>query len=252
MKFEGSTFIVTGGGSGLGEATARAFAEAGAQVILFDIQEERGERVAQEIGGRFFRVDVTREDDVRQAVDEASRHGVLRGVVNCAGIAPAEKVLSKRGVHSLETFTRVIQVNLVGTFNVMRLVAARVAEAPPLEDGERGVIINTASIAAYEGQIGQAAYSASKGGVVGLTLPAARELAAYGIRVVAIAPGIFETPLLMALPEAARQSLGQQVPFPQRLGRPSEYAQLARHIVENPMLNGEVIRLDGALRMQPR
>ncbi|GMA58730.1 3-hydroxyacyl-CoA dehydrogenase [Alicyclobacillus sacchari] len=197
-------------------------------------------------------MDVTDEDAVRRAVDEAAEGGVLRGAVNCAGIATAEKILSKRGVHSLKSFARVIQVNLVGTFNVMRLVAARVAEAPPLEDRERGVIINTASIAAYEGQIGQAAYSASKGGIVGLTLPAARELAAYGIRVVAIAPGIFETPLLMGLPEAARQSLGQQVPFPQRLGRPREYALLARHIAENQMLNGEVIRLDGALRMQPR
>ena len=252
MKLDGATFIVTGGGSGLGEATARAFAEAGARVAIFDVQEDRGRSVAEEIGGQFFRVDVTDEDAVRRAVDEAAEGGVLRGAVNCAGIATAEKILSKRGVHSLESFARVIQVNLVGTFNVMRLVAARVAEAPPLEDGERGVIINTASIAAYEGQIGQAAYSASKGGIVGLTLPAARELAAYGIRVVAIAPGIFETPLLMGLPEAARQSLGQQVPFPQRLGRPREYALLARHIVENQMLNGEVIRLDGALRMQPR
>jgi len=252
MKLDGATFIVTGGGSGLGEATARAFAEAGARVAIFDVQEDRGRSVAEEIGGQFFRVDVTDEDAVRRAVDEAAEGGVLRGAVNCAGIATAEKILSKRGVHSLESFARVIQVNLVGTFNVMRLVAARVAEAPPLEDGERGVILNNASIAAYEGQIGQAAYSASKGGIVGLTLPAARELAAYGIRVVAIAPGIFETPLLMGLPEAARQSLGQQVPFPQRLGRPREYALLARHIVENPMLNGEVIRLDGALRMQPR
>ncbi|AEJ43333.1 3-hydroxyacyl-CoA dehydrogenase [Alicyclobacillus acidocaldarius] len=252
MKLDGATFIVTGGGSGLGEATARAFAEAGARVAIFDIQEERGKRVAEEIGGQFFRVDVTDEDAVRRAVGEAAEGGVLRGAVNCAGIAAVEKILSKRGVHALESFARVIQINLVGTFNVLRLVAARVAEAPALEDGERGVIINTASIAAYEGQIGQAAYSASKGGIVGLTLPAARELAAYGIRVVAIAPGIFETPLLMGLPEAARQSLGQQVPFPQRLGRPREYAFLARHIVENPMLNGEVIRLDGALRMQPR
>ncbi|TDY46704.1 NAD(P)-dependent dehydrogenase (short-subunit alcohol dehydrogenase family) [Alicyclobacillus sacchari] len=252
MKLDGATFIVTGGGSGLGEATARAFAEAGARVAIFDVQEDRGRSVAEEIGGQFFRVDVTDEDAVRRAVDEAAEGGVLRGAVNCAGIATAEKILSKRGVHSLKSFARVIQVNLVGTFNVMRLVAARVAEAPPLEDRERGVIINTASIAAYEGQIGQAAYSASKGGIVGLTLPAARELAAYGIRVVAIAPGIFETPLLMGLPEAARQSLGQQVPFPQRLGRPREYALLARHIAENQMLNGEVIRLDGALRMQPR
>ncbi|MBF8377177.1 3-hydroxyacyl-CoA dehydrogenase [Alicyclobacillus mali] len=252
MKLDGATFIVTGGGSGLGEATARVFAEAGARVAIFDIQEERGKRVAEEIGGRFFQVDVTDEDAVRRAVDEAAEGGVLRGAVNCAGIATAEKILSKRGVHALESFARVIQINLVGTFNVLRLVAARVAEAPAMEDGERGVIINTASIAAYEGQIGQAAYSASKGGIAGLTLPAARELAAYGIRVMAIAPGIFETPLLMGLPEAARQSLGQQVPFPQRLGQPREYAFLARHIVENPMLNGEVIRLDGALRMQPR
>lgn len=252
MKLDGMTFIVTGGGSGLGEATARAFAEAGAQIAIFDIQAERAKQVADDLGGQFYHVDVTDEASVAAAVDDVARAGRLRGAVNCAGIATAEKILSRRGVHSLDGFARVIQVNLIGTFNVLRLVAAKVAEMEPLDDGERGVIINTASIAAYEGQIGQAAYAASKGGIVGLTLPAARELAAHGIRVVSIAPGIFETPLLMGLPEAARQSLGAQVPFPARLGRPREYALLARHIVENTMLNGEVIRLDGALRMQPK
>jgi NAD(P)-dependent dehydrogenase (short-subunit alcohol dehydrogenase family) len=253
MDLRGAKFIVTGGGSGLGAATARVFAESGARVAIFDVQEERGRQVAAEIDGLFVRVDVTDADAVPRAVDEvAAAFGGLNGAVNCAGIGIAQKVVSKQGPHPLDDFVRVIQVNLVGTFNVIRCAAARIMEVEPNADGERGVIINTASVAAFEGQIGQAAYSASKGGVVGMTLPIARELAAYGIRVVTIAPGIFDTPLLGSLPEPVRQSLGAQVPFPPRLGQPREYGLLAKHIVENPMLNGEVIRLDGAIRMQPR
>ncbi|MCL6518088.1 3-hydroxyacyl-CoA dehydrogenase [Alicyclobacillus sp.] len=253
MRLEGARFIITGGGSGLGEATARLFSEAGARVTIFDVQETRGRAVAEETGGLFLRVDVADGDGVRQAVDEAALHmGGLNGVVNCAGVGIARKVVGRDGPHPLDDFARVIQVNLIGTFNVIRCAAAKMMEAAPDADGERGVIINTASVAAFEGQIGQAAYSASKGGVVGMTLPIARELAASGIRVVTIAPGLFDTPLLGSLPEAARRSLGAQVPFPPRLGQPREYALLARHIVENGMLNGEVIRLDGAIRMQPR
>lgn len=266
MELSGKSFIVTGGGSGLGEATARVFAEAGAYVTLFDVQEERGRKVAEEIGGRFIRVDVTDEESVRRGVEEAAGpshlagdgdgvglHGVgLHGVVNCAGIGVAQRVLGKSGPHPLDAFSKVIQVNLIGTFNVIRMAAAKMAENEPQADGERGIIINTASVAAYEGQIGQAAYSASKGGIVGMTLPIARELAAYGIRVMSIAPGIFDTPMLGQLPDAVRQSLGAQIPFPSRLGQPREYALLAKHMVENSMLNGEVIRLDGAIRMAPR
>jgi NAD(P)-dependent dehydrogenase (short-subunit alcohol dehydrogenase family) len=224
-------------------------------VVIVDVNAEAGERMAKELGGRarFVRADVASEPDVRAAVELARKErGGLQGVVNAAGIGVAEKVLGKAGPHSLDLFERTIRVNLVGTFNVIRLAAAVMAEGAPSEDGERGVIVNTASVAAFEGQIGQAAYSASKGGIVGLTLPVARELARSGIRVVTIAPGIFDTPLLAGLPEAARASLGQQVPFPSRLGRPDEYAALVRHIVENEMLNGEVIRLDGALRMAPK
>lgn len=253
MELQNKTFVVTGGGSGLGAATARVFAEAGAHVAVFDVQEEAGQRVAEEIGGRYFRVDVTSDEDVKHGVAEAAAaYGGLHGAVNCAGIGVAAKVLGKHGPHSLDVFSRVIQVNLIGTFNVIRCVAAIAAEGQPNADGERGVIVNTASVAAFEGQIGQAAYSASKGGVVGMTLPIARELAQYGIRVAAIAPGIFDTPMLGQLPEVVRQSLGAQVPFPSRLGQPREYGLLARHIVENPMINGEVIRLDGAIRMAPR
>jgi NAD(P)-dependent dehydrogenase (short-subunit alcohol dehydrogenase family) len=253
MQLEGARFIITGGGSGLGAATARVFAEAGSRVAIFDVQEARGREVAAEVDGWFLRVDVTDGECVMRAVDEvAERFGGLNGAVNCAGIGIARKVVGKDGPHPLDAFARVIQVNLVGTFNVIRCVAAKVMEVSPNVDGERGVIVNTASVAAFEGQIGQAAYSASKGGVVGMTLPIARELAASGIRVVTIAPGLFDTPLLAGLPEPARRSLGAQVPFPPRLGQPREYALLARHIVENPMLNGEVIRLDGAIRMQPR
>lgn len=255
MRVEGSTFFITGGGSGLGGATARLLTENGAHVALADIDEGAGEQMATEIGSgaKFVRTDVTEEESVQDALDSAvETFGTLNGVVNCAGIGPAAKVVGKKGVHDLGLFTKTVDINLVGTFNVIRLAAVKMADNEPDESGERGVIINTASVAAYDGQIGQAAYAASKGGVVALTLPVARELASSGIRVVTIAPGIFETPMLAALPEDAKESLGKQVPFPPRLGRPEEYAALAKHIVENQMLNGEVIRLDGAIRMAPR
>jgi NAD(P)-dependent dehydrogenase (short-subunit alcohol dehydrogenase family) len=250
-----STFFITGGGSGLGAATARLLVENGAHVALADVDEEAGEQMASQIGSgaEFVRTDVTDEESVQDSLDSAVEiFGSLNGAVNCAGIGPAAKVVGKKGVHDLGLFTKTVEINLVGTFNVIRFAAVRLAENELGEDGERGVIINTASVAAYDGQIGQAAYAASKGGVVALTLPVARELASSGIRVVTIAPGIFETPMLAALPEDAKESLGKQVPFPPRLGRPEEYAALAKHIVENQMLNGEVIRLDGAIRMAPR
>jgi NAD(P)-dependent dehydrogenase (short-subunit alcohol dehydrogenase family) len=255
LRVENSTFFVTGGGSGLGAATARLLAENGAQVVLADVDAESGEQMASQIGNRakFIRTDVTDEASVQDALDSVvETFGSLSGVVNCAGIGPAARVVGKKGVHDLGLFTRTVEINLVGTFNVIRLAAVRLAGNEPDDEGERGLIINTASVAAYDGQIGQAAYAASKGGVVALTLPVARELASSGIRVVTIAPGIFETPMLAALPEDAKESLGKQVPFPQRLGKPEEYAALAKHIVENRMLNGEVIRLDGAIRMAPR
>jgi NAD(P)-dependent dehydrogenase (short-subunit alcohol dehydrogenase family) len=250
-----STFFITGGGSGLGAATARLLVENGAHVALADVDEEAGEQMASQIGSgaEFVRTDVTDEESVQDALDSVVEiFGSLNGAVNCAGIGPAARVVGKKGVHDLGLFTKTVEINLVGTFNVIRFAAVRLAENELGEDGERGVIINTASVAAYDGQIGQAAYAASKGGVVALTLPVARELASSGIRVVTIAPGIFETPMLAALPEDARASLGKQVPFPPRLGRPEEYAALAKHIVENQMLNGEVIRLDGSIRMAPR
>ena len=255
MQVGESTFFITGGGSGLGAATARLLVENGAHVALADVDEEAGEQMASQIGSgaEFVRTDVTDEESVQDSLDSAVEiFGSLNGAVNCAGIGPAAKVVGKKGVHDLGLFTKTVEINLVGTFNVIRFAAVRLAENELGEDGERGVIINTASVAAYDGQIGQAAYAASKGGVVALTLPVARELASSGIRVVTIAPGIFETPMLAALPEDARASLGKQVPFPPRLGRPEEYAALAKHIVENQMLNGEVIRLDGAIRMAPR
>jgi len=255
LEIRNSAFLVTGGASGLGAATARLFAQNGAGVVVADVNEAAGEETAAGIGerARFVRTDVTDEGSVRKAVDAALQSfGALHGLINCAGIGPARKVLGKKGIHPLEDFVRAVQVNLVGTFNAIRLAAAAMAGNEPTEGGERGVIVNTASVAAFEGQIGQAAYSASKGGVVSMTLPIARELAEHGIRVATIAPGIFQTPMLAALPEGVRESLGEQVPFPRRLGRPEEYAALARHIVENEMLNGEVIRLDGAIRMAPR
>ncbi|MGH2516102.1 MAG: 3-hydroxyacyl-CoA dehydrogenase [Ktedonobacterales bacterium] len=255
MKITGTGALVTGGASGLGAATARRLAANGAAVIIADLNREAGMALASELGAgaRFLETNVTDAGSMEQTVAAASSQpGGLRILVNCAGIGIADKVIGKDGPHDLAQFNKVIQVNLIGTFNALRLAAAAMAGNEPDAEGERGVIINTASVAAFEGQIGQAAYSASKGGIVGLTLPAARELARYGIRVVSIAPGLFDTPLLAGLPEAARASLGQQVPFPSRLGRPEEYAALAQHIVENPMLNGETIRLDGAIRMAPR
>ncbi len=251
MQLSGSVFIVTGGSSGLGEATARRFVSAGGRVVLADVSQ-RGEAVAKELGGpaAFVRTDVTDEASVAAAVEAAvSRFGGLNGAVNCAGIVLGQRVVGKDGPHELADFARVININLVGTFNVIRLVAARMAALPAGPDGERGVIVNTASCAAFEGQIGQAAYSASKAGVAGMTLPIARELARFGIRVMTIAPGTFDTPMMGGMTEAVRQSLAEQVPFPSRLGRPDEYAALAQHIVENQMLNGAVIRLDGAIRM---
>lgn len=252
MKIAGTGALVTGGASGLGAATARRLAANGAAVVLADLNRDAGEALASEIGARFIETNVTDAASVEGAVAAAAgQTGGLRILVNCAGIGIAAKVVGKNGPHDLAQFNKVIQVNLIGTFNALRLAAAAMMANEPDAEGERGVIINTASVAAFEGQIGQAAYSASKGGIVGLTLPAARELARYGIRVVSIAPGLFDTPLLAGLPEAARASLGQQVPFPSRLGRPEEYAALAQHIVENAMLNGETIRLDGAIRMAP-
>ena len=249
MRIEGSGALVAGGASGLGAATARRLAAAGARVTIADVNAENGEALAGDLGGMFVRCDVTHAEQVQAAV-EAARE--LRISVCCAGVGWAERTAGRRGPHSFEPFDTVVRVNLIGTFNVLRLAAAAMLGNEPDAEGERGVCINTASIAAFDGQIGQIAYSASKGGIVGMTLPAARDLASSGIRVVTIAPGLFDTPLLAGLPEEARVALGEQVPHPHRLGRPDEYADLAAHIVANPMLNGEVIRLDGALRMPPR
>lgn len=253
MDVNGSVALVTGGASGLGLATAEKLLDAGAKVVVLDLPGSPGEQVAEKLGDavRFAAADVRDEAAVSAALDVAAELGTLRVAVNCAGIGPAAKTVGKNGPFPLDLFTRVIEVNLIGSFNVIRLAAERMTAADPV-DGERGVIINTASVAAFDGQIGQAAYSASKGGIVGLTLPVARDLASAMIRVVTIAPGLFDTPLLASLPEEARDSLGKQVPHPSRLGSPSEYGALAAHIVANPMLNGEVIRLDGAIRMAPR
>jgi NAD(P)-dependent dehydrogenase (short-subunit alcohol dehydrogenase family) len=248
MEIEGRTFLVAGGGSGLGAATTEMLTNEGANAVVADL---RGEAANGNV--RFVETDVVDEASVRRAIEEALQSfGGMHGTINCAGIASAEKVLGREGPHSLDSFAKVVEVNLVGTFNVLRLAAEAMVNNEPAASGERGVIVNTASVAAYDGQIGQVAYAASKGGVVALTLPVARELAQYGIRVVAIAPGIFDTPMMAGLPEAARESLGKQAPFPSRLGRPEEYAALVRHIIENEMLNGEVIRLDGSIRMAPR
>lgn len=247
--------LVTGGASGLGEATVRRIVNDGGKAVILDLAVERGEKLAAELGDSaiFQKTDVTSAESVQAAVDNAvDVFGRVNAVVNCAGIAIAEKVLSKRGTHPLESFAKVVQINLIGSFNVIRLAAEKMILNEANPGGERGVIINTASVAAFEGQIGQAAYSASKGGIVGMTLPIAREFAASGIRVMTIAPGLFETPMFDTLPEAARQSLGATVPFPSRLGYPEEYGLLVKSIIENPMLNGSTIRLDGAIRMQPR
>jgi NAD(P)-dependent dehydrogenase (short-subunit alcohol dehydrogenase family) len=255
MLIRDKVFLVTGGGSGLGAAVARMFVAEAANVVIADINAEAGSAIAAELGARvrFVRTDVTSEAEGAAVVDAAvESFGRLDGLVNCAGIAPGEKVLGRDGPHRLESFSKAIAINLIGTFNMIRLAAAAIARQEADAEGSRGVIVNTASIAAFDGQVGQAAYAASKGGVVGMTLPIARELARHGIRVVSIAPGIFETPMMAGMPQEVQDSLGKSVPFPPRLGRPAEYAALVKHICENDMLNGEVIRLDGALRMGAR
>ena len=253
MNISGSSALITGGASGLGAATARRLAGQGARVVIADLNQADGLALAQELGARFVETDVADEASLRRALDAAvSVYGGLHILVCCAGVATPGKVLGKDGPLDLDHFARVVRINLLGSFNAIRLAAEQMAKNEPNAEGERGVIVTTASVAAFDGQIGQAAYSASKAAVAGMTLPIARELARYGIRVVSIAPGIFDTPMLAGLPEPARLSLGQQVPFPPRLGRPDEYAALAQHIIENPMLNGETIRLDGAIRMAPR
>ena len=252
MQIQNGVFVVTGGGSGLGAATARMLVEAGAKVVLADVNREAGEALAAELGSAaaFALTDVTDADSGKAAIDLAvSRFGRLTGLVSCAGVAPAEKVVGRDAPHKLESFARTVSINLIGTFNMLRLAADVMSKAEPDAGGERGIIINTASVAAFDGQIGQAGYASSKAGVVGLTLPVARELARFGIRVMAIAPGIMETPMLMGMPQEVQDGLGKMVPFPSRLGKPAEFAGLVRHIIENPYLNGEVIRLDGAIRM---
>jgi NAD(P)-dependent dehydrogenase (short-subunit alcohol dehydrogenase family) len=254
MQIQNNVFIVTGGASGLGGATSRLLAASGGKVVIADVQADKGEALARELGAsaRFVKCDVTSEADAQAVVEAAGQMGTLRGLVNCAGIAIGEKTVGKEGPHSLASFTRVITINLIGTFNMIRVAATAMSKLEPTADGERGVVINTASVAAFDGQIGQVAYSASKGGVVGMTLPIARDLSRSGIRCCTIAPGIFGTPMLLGMPQDVQDSLGKQVPFPSRLGKPEEYAALARHIIENVMLNGETIRLDGAIRMQPK
>jgi NAD(P)-dependent dehydrogenase (short-subunit alcohol dehydrogenase family) len=252
MDIAGKVFIVTGGASGLGEGSARMLAAAGGKVVIADVQADKGQAVAESIGGAFVRCDVSQEADAQAVVEQACALGKLMGLVNCAGVGPAEKTVGKTGPHSLAMFSRVVQINLIGTFNMLRLAADAMSRNAPEASGERGVVVNTASVAAYDGQIGQAAYSASKGGVVGMTLPIARDLARNGIRVMTIAPGIFATPMVEGLPQEVRESLAASVPFPSRLGLPQDYAKLVRQIFENEMLNGEVIRIDGAIRMAPR
>ena len=252
MQIKGNVFIVTGGASGLGEGTARMLASAGGKVVIADMQADKGETVARELGGAFVQCDVSSEADGLAVVAKATSLGRLAGLVNCAGIAPAEKTVGKSGPHKLDVYTRTIMVNLVGSFNMIRLAADAMSRNEPEATGERGVLISTASIAAYDGQIGQAAYAASKGGVVGMTLPIARDLARSGIRNMTIAPGIFGTPMLFGMPKEVQDALAAGVPFPSRLGTPGDYAKLVRHILENDMLNGEVIRLDGAIRLAPK
>ncbi|GGC02935.1 SDR family NAD(P)-dependent oxidoreductase [Pseudoduganella buxea] len=252
MQISDNVFIITGGASGLGAATARMLAGAGGKVVLADVQVEAGEALARELNGTFVRCDVTSEADGQAVVAAAVALGTLRGLVNCAGVAPAVKTVGKDGPHPLDVFQRAVNINLVGTFNMCRLAADAMGRTAAAEQGERGVIINTASVAAFDGQIGQAAYAASKAAVAGMTLPMARDLSRSGIRVMTIAPGIFETPMLLGMPAEVQDALGKMVPFPPRLGKPDEYAQLARAIIENVMLNGETIRLDGAIRMQPK
>jgi len=253
MELKNSVVLITGGASGLGAASAKMVAAAGGKVVIADLNVAAGEALAAELGGKFVKCDVSSEADGQAAVGAAlAAYGAVHGLINCAGIGPAEKTVGKNGPHNLAVFTKVITVNLIGTFNMIRLTAAAMLKNTPNAAGERGVIVNTASVAAYDGQIGQAAYSASKGGIVGMTLPIARDLSREGVRVVTIAPGLFLTPLLSGMPQEVQDSLAKQVPFPSRLGRPDEYASLAKHIFENEMLNGETIRLDGAIRMAPR
>jgi NAD(P)-dependent dehydrogenase (short-subunit alcohol dehydrogenase family) len=252
MQIQGGIFIITGGASGLGAATARMITENGGKAVIADVQVDAGERLATELQGKFVKCDVTSEADGNAVVDAAVALGTLRGLVNCAGVAPAMKTVGKDGPHALDMFQRTVNINLVGTFNMARLAADAMSKTEATEQGERGVIINTASVAAYDGQIGQAAYASSKAAVVGLTLPMARDLSRNGIRVMTIAPGIFETPMLLGMPKEVQDSLGRMVPFPPRLGKAVEYAHLAKTIIENVMLNGETIRLDGAIRMQPK
>jgi len=252
MDIAGKVFIVTGGASGLGEGTARMLAGCGGKVVIADMQADKGEAIAKEIGGAFVRCDVSQEADGQAVVAKAVSMGKLMGLINCAGIAPAEKTVGKNGPHNLAVYTKTIMVNLVGTFNMIRLAAEAMSANEPEATGERGCIVSTASVAAYDGQIGQAAYSASKGGVVGMTLPIARDLARSGIRNMTIAPGIFGTPMMFGMPKEVQDALAAAVPFPSRLGTPQDYAKLVRHILENDMLNGEVIRLDGAIRLAPR
>jgi NAD(P)-dependent dehydrogenase (short-subunit alcohol dehydrogenase family) len=255
MQVKDRGFLVTGGGSGLGAATARRLVEAGGSVLLVDRNADAAEGLARELGSRARAIaaDVTDAVEAQVAVQAfGNTFGALHGLINCAGVAPAEKVLGREGPHALETFAHTVQINLIGTFNMLRLAAQQIAKSEPDEDGQRGVVINTASVAAFDGQIGQAGYAASKGGVVALTLPVARELARFGIRVAAVAPGIMETPMLTAMPADVQEALGRMVPFPPRLGRPDEFARLALHVIENNYLNGEVIRLDGAIRMAPK
>lgn len=252
MEIHGKVFIVTGGASGLGEGTARMLAAHGAKVVIADMQTDKGQAVANELGAVFMKCDVSNEADAQAVVQQATSLGKLMGLVNCAGIAPAEKTVGKNGAHSLSLFQKVIQVNLIGSFNMIRLASEAMCKNAPEPTGERGVIISTASVAAYDGQIGQAAYAASKGGIVGMTLPIARDLARNGIRNMTIAPGIFGTPMLFGMPQEVQDALAAGVPFPSRLGTPQDYAKLAKHIIENDMLNGEVIRLDGAIRLAPK
>ncbi len=252
MEIKGKVFIVTGGASGLGEGTARMIAAEGGKVVIADLQEDKGRALAAELGGAFVKCDVASEEDGKAVVSQASSMGKLMGLVNCAGIATASKTVGKDGAHTLALYTKTIMVNLVGSFNMIRLAAEAMAKNDPESTGERGVMISTASVAAYDGQIGQAAYSASKGGIVGMTLPIARDLARNGIRNMTIAPGIFGTPMLFGMPQEVQDALAAGVPFPSRLGTPQDYARLAKHIIENDMLNGEVIRLDGAIRLPPK
>lgn len=255
MKVKDCIAVVTGGASGLGEATVRNFVSQGARAVILDIQVDRGEALVKELGGNviFANADVTKEEDVQAAIKKTiDAFGGINVVVNCAGVADPGKVLGKKGPMTLDFFKRVVGINLIGTYNVIRLAVEKMVNNTPNEEGEKGVIVNTASVAAFDGQIGQPAYAASKAGVVGLTLPVARECAGYGIRVMTIAPGIFDTPMMAGLPEEARIALGKMVPFPPRMGKPLEYARLVQHIIENPMLNGECIRLDGSIRMAPR